>query len=186
MTVLSVAQLAAAGGWSQLCLLLVLTAAPTVFVAVHRPEDRPVAVPTALGCLAGAALLALPDGLLSPVATAVLLTALYGVAMAVGAALEPRTGHATAGAAGRACSRRSSCSRPSGGRARCSECWRSRACARSAGPGGSGGAARDEEGGAVPVAWRAGAAQLVLGARSGASADLAAVEWYRCPPRPAC
>ena len=99
MTVLCVAQLVAAEGWSQLCLLLVLTAAPTVLVAVHRPEDRPVAVPTALGCLGGAVLLALPDGLLSPVTGAVLLTVLYGAAMAVGSALEPRTRHATAGGA---------------------------------------------------------------------------------------
>jgi hypothetical protein len=99
MTVLCVGQLIAAERWSQLCLLLVLTAVPTVFVAVHRPEDRPVAVPTVVGCLAGATLLALPDGLLSPGAAAVLLTALYGGSMLVGALLEPRTRHATAGAA---------------------------------------------------------------------------------------
>jgi hypothetical protein len=99
MTVLCVGQLIAAERWSQLCLLLVLTAVPTVFVAVHRPEDRPVAVPTVVGCLAGATLLALPDGPLSPGAAAVLLTALYGGSMLVGAVLEPQTRHATAGAA---------------------------------------------------------------------------------------
>jgi hypothetical protein len=182
MTVLSVVQLAAAGRWSQLCLLLVLTAAPTVFVAVHRPEDRPVAVPTALGCLAGAVLLALPDGLLSPVAAAVLLTALYGAAMAVGTALEPRTRHATAGAA--AASMLATVLVLTAERegavlagvlavqGLCTLGW----------AWWTGAAARDEEGSAVPVAWRAGAAQLVLGAWIGAaSADLAAVEWYSLP-----
>ena len=48
------------------------------------PDDRPVALPVAIGCLAGAALLALPDGLLGPVAAALVLTVLYGVAMTVG------------------------------------------------------------------------------------------------------
>ena len=47
-----------------------LTAVPTVVVAVRRPDDRPVALPVAIGCLAGAVLLALPDGLLGPVAAA--------------------------------------------------------------------------------------------------------------------
>ena len=99
MTVLCVAQLLADERWSQLCLLLVLTAVPTVFVAVHRPEDRSAAVPTAVGCLAGATLLALPDGLLSPALAAVFLTTLYGLSMLAGAVLDPDTRRATAVAA---------------------------------------------------------------------------------------
>ena len=64
--------------------------------AAHRPPDgagrgraaptsRPVALPTAIGCLAGAALLALPDGMLGARwRRRALLTVLYAVAMAVG------------------------------------------------------------------------------------------------------
>jgi hypothetical protein len=182
MTVLCLAQLVAAERWSQLCLLLVLTAAPTVLVAVHRPEDRPVAVPTALGCLGGAVLLALPDGLLSPVAAAVLLTVLYGTAMAVGSALEPRTRHATAGAAA-ACAFAavlvlaferdgSTLAVVLAVQGLCTLGWAWR----------TGRTDPDELDGAVPVGWRAGAAQLVFGAWIGAAtADLAAVEWYTLP-----
>ena len=71
MAGLCAGQLIAASRWSALCLLLVLTAIPTVLVAFRRGEDRPVAVPTTVGCLAAAALLALPDGLLAPAAAAV-------------------------------------------------------------------------------------------------------------------
>ena len=92
-------QLAADGRWSELCLLLVLTAVPTVLVAARRQHDRPVALPVAICCLAGAALLALPDGLLGPVAAALVLTVLYGVAMTVGAGLDPDPRRATARAA---------------------------------------------------------------------------------------
>ncbi|MFL6097281.1 MAG: hypothetical protein ACJ71Y_17660, partial [Blastococcus sp.] len=95
-----VAQLVARGEWGQLCLLLVLTALPTVAVAVRRPGDRPVALPTAVGCLAGAALLALPAGLLTPVEAAVALTVLYAAAMAVGSALHAGSRRATARTAG--------------------------------------------------------------------------------------
>jgi hypothetical protein len=96
MAVLCIVQLLADARWSELCLLLVLTAVPTVLVAVRRPEDRPVALPVAVLCLAGAALLALPDELLSPAAAAVVLTALYGTAMAVGAELDRDSRRATA------------------------------------------------------------------------------------------
>jgi hypothetical protein len=99
MAVLCVARLLAAERWSQLCLLLVLTAVPTVLVAVHRPADRPAAVPTTVGCLAGASLLALPDDLVSPGVAAVLLTMLYGASMLAGALLERETRRATAVAA---------------------------------------------------------------------------------------
>lgn len=100
MAALCVAQLVAGARWGQLALLLLLTAVPTVLVAVRRPEDRPVAVPTALGCLAGAVLLAVAaHGLGTPVA-AVLLTGLYGATMTVAAGLDPHTRHATAAGAG--------------------------------------------------------------------------------------
>jgi hypothetical protein len=179
MTVLCVVQLVAAEEWSQLSLLLLLTAAPTEFVAVHRAEDRPVAVPVAVGCLAGATLLALPDGLLSPVATAVLLTVLYGGAMAVGSALEPRTRRATAGAAA-LCAfaaalvlaferEGTTLAVLLAVQGICTLGWAWR----------TGRADRDGREGPVPIGWRAGAAQLVLGAWIGAaSAGLAAVEWY--------
>ena len=182
MTVLCVAQLVAAGRWSQLCLLLVLTAVPTVFVAAHRPEDRPVAVPTAVGCLAGATLLALPDGLVTPVGAAVLLTVLYGAAMGVGSGLEPRTRHATAGAAaGCAVAAALVLTAEREGttlalllavQGLCTLVWAWR----------TGRTDPAELEAAVPAGWRAGAAQLVLGAWIGAAtADLAAIEWYSLP-----
>ena len=101
MTGLAVVQLVAGQRWPALSLLLLLTAVPVVMVAAHRPEDRPVAVPAAVGCLAGSALLALAGGLLGPGTTAVLLTGLYGAAMALGSALdEPATRRATAAVGG--------------------------------------------------------------------------------------
>ncbi|WRL61886.1 hypothetical protein U6N30_17410 [Blastococcus brunescens] len=99
MALLSVGQLVTRERWSELSLLLLLTALPTVVVAVRRPDDRPVALPVALLCLAGAALLAMPDGLLGPVAVGVLLTVLYCVAMTTGAVLEAPSRRATARAA---------------------------------------------------------------------------------------
>ena len=81
-------------------LLLLLTAIPTALVAVRRPDERPVALPTAIGCLAGAVLLALPDGAArTPVAAALLLTVFYGAAMVVGSGLDARSRRATAQAA---------------------------------------------------------------------------------------
>lgn len=100
MTSLCVLQLLAGQRWAQLSLLLLLTAVPTVLVAVYRAEDRPVLLPTAVAGLTGAVLLALPDRILTPVTAAVLLTVLYAVAMSVGGELEPKTRHGTAVAAG--------------------------------------------------------------------------------------
>jgi hypothetical protein len=99
MAALCVLQLVGGDRWGQLSLLLLLTAAPTVLVAVRRPDDRPVALPTAVGCLAGAVLLALASGRLEALEAAILLTGLYSATLAVGAGLEPHTRHATAGAA---------------------------------------------------------------------------------------
>lgn len=186
MTVLCVAQLIAAEQWSQLCLLLVLTAVPTVLVAVHRPEDRPVAVPTAVGCLAGATLLALPGELLSPGAAAVLLTALYAGSMLVGALLEPRTRHATAGAAA-ACAaatvvlllangERSVPAAHLAVQGVLTVAWAWLTTRRDAGP------APAEAPPETSPAWSVGALQLVLAAwLAAAAAGHTAVEWYSLP-----
>ena len=87
MAVLALGQLCAGRSWSALSLLLVLTAVPTVLVGWHRPGERPVAIPTAIGCLTGAVLFAVPDGLLGPTAAAALLTALLAGGLLAGASL---------------------------------------------------------------------------------------------------
>ncbi|WP_167761857.1 hypothetical protein [Blastococcus sp. CT_GayMR19] len=177
MTLLCVVQLVAAERWSQLCLLLLLTALPTVVVAVRHPEDQPVAVPTAVGCLAGAILLALPDGLLTPVAAAMWLTALYGAAMAVGSRLDPPSRLATARAAAVCAVAAAVLLRAQGEQGPLAAvllalgaftllwAWRTRRRPRAAG---------------LPsVAWRVGAGQLVLGLWvAGAALDITQVEWY--------
>ena len=99
LAILSIGRLVAGGRWSELALLLLLTAAPTVWVAVLRREDRPVAAPTAVGCLAGAALLGLPDGWASLAEVAALLTALYVLSLLTTARLERDSRRATAVAA---------------------------------------------------------------------------------------
>ncbi|MGY2066672.1 SCO7613 C-terminal domain-containing membrane protein [Blastococcus sp. SYSU DS0619] len=99
LAALSVLRLVAGAHWSALALLLLLTAAPTVWVAALRPDDRPVAAPTAVGCLAGAALLGLPDGWASPAGVAVVLTGLYVVALGMAALLERASRRATVSAA---------------------------------------------------------------------------------------
>jgi hypothetical protein len=182
MTVLCVVQLVAGGRWAELSLLLLLTAAPTVLLAVHRPADRPVAVPTAVGCLGGAVLLALAADLLGPSIAAALLTLLYGATMIVAAGLEPHTRHATAGVAA-ACAGAAllppiADSRPgvvaallaAQGLFTLGFAWRS--------------GRRHEAAAAEPAlaGWRVGAAQLVLAAWiSAALADLAAIECYSLP-----
>jgi hypothetical protein len=156
----------------------VLTAVPTVFVAVRRADDRPVALPTAVGCLAGATLLALPDGLLAPEAAAGSLTTLYGVSMLAGALLEHETRRATAVAAA-ACAAASIVVLVLDGEravlaahvaaqglltiawAGMSHRWRRRATDTTS------------------AAWSVGAVQLVLAAwLAAAVADRTAVEWY--------
>ncbi|TYP90551.1 SCO7613 C-terminal domain-containing membrane protein [Blastococcus xanthinilyticus] len=95
LAALSVGRLVARAQWSELALLLVLTAAPTVWVAVLRADDRPVAAPTAVGCLGGAAVLGLPAGWASTAAVAVVLTGLYVVALAVAGLVERDSRRAT-------------------------------------------------------------------------------------------
>ena len=100
LAVLAIAQLAGRGDWPALALLLLLTALGTAWFAARHPDERPVSLPTLVGCLGGVALSSLPDGPLEPLQAAAALTALYGVAVVVGAVLDPRTRRATAVAAG--------------------------------------------------------------------------------------
>lgn len=99
LAVLSVLRLVHGRHWSEIALLLLLTAVPTTWVAVLRRDDRPVAAPTAVGCLAGAVLLGLPDGWTSPAVVAALLTSLYVLSLLTTAGLERESRRATAVAA---------------------------------------------------------------------------------------
>jgi hypothetical protein len=184
MTLLCVGQLVAAERWSALSLLLVLTAVPTVYVAVRRPEDRHVALPVAIGCLAGAVLLTLPDGLLAPVPAAVLLTGLYGAAMVVGAGLDPSSRRATARAAALCAVAAAVLLRAEGDRMTLAAllavqaaftlawAWRT----------GRGGAVDQPPDPGSATAWRCGAVQVVLACWFfAAAAGLAALEWYTLP-----
>src|SRR5215213_7650555 len=181
MALLSVVQLVARERWSELSLLLVLTALPTVLVAARRPDDRSVALPTAIGCLAGATLLALPDGLLGPVTAAVLLTVLYGVAMTIGAGQDATSRRATARAAALCSLAAAVLLRVEDERTTLavllavqgvftlSWAWRTHV------PGGPFDSTS-------ATAWRGGAVQLVLACWFfAAAADLAAIEWYSLP-----
>jgi hypothetical protein len=160
-----------------------------VLVAVHRPDDRPVAVPTAVGCLAGAVLLALAAGLPGPSTAAILLTALYAATMTVSAGLEPHTRHATAGTAA-ACAlasllllvvdrepRMLAAHLAVQGVATLGFAWRSGLLHVAVSADGS-----DELPHVAAGAWRVGAAELVLAAWLAAEvARLTAVEWYTLP-----
>jgi hypothetical protein len=182
MTSLCLVQLLAGQRWAQLSLLLLLTAIPTALVAVHRSEDRPVALPTAVGCLVGAVLLTLPDGRLGPGTAAVLLTVLYGAALALGSGLDVPSRKATSAAAA-VCAAAAVLLLTADGRpgalalvlavqGLCTLGWAWRT-------GRSPVTANDD---AARAAWRAGAAQLVLAAWVGAAtAGLATVEWYSLP-----
>jgi hypothetical protein len=90
LTGLAVAQLLAAGRWPALALLLVVAAVPALLVAARQPADRPGALPLAVGCLAGAALLADAGGVLTPAQTG---WALLGLALAALAAATLLCGH---------------------------------------------------------------------------------------------
>ncbi len=99
MTVLCAGQLAGAREWGALSLLLLLTAAPTAVVAARRRDDRPVAIPVAVWCLTGSALLAVPAGVLTATTAALLLTVVYACAMALGSTLAADVRRPTARAA---------------------------------------------------------------------------------------
>ncbi|SFT53428.1 hypothetical protein SAMN05660657_01418 [Geodermatophilus amargosae] len=100
LVVLAVAQLVAAARWPALVTLLVLSALPAAGVAAVRRDERPDAVPAAGGCLAAAALLSVPAGLLSPGASAAVLTGLFAVTLAArrGMAADLRAPTGTVGA----------------------------------------------------------------------------------------
>jgi hypothetical protein len=138
-----------------------------------------------VGCLAGAVLLALPDGLLGPAVAAGLLTALYGCAMTVGVALEPPARRTTAVAA-----------------AACAAAAVLLLVVRGTGTavaahlavqglftiawavqtGRHADAARSEADRNPSAAWRVGATQLMLAAWiAAAAADRGAIEWYSLP-----
>jgi hypothetical protein len=181
MTGLCLVQLLAGQRWAQLSLLLLLTAIPTALAAL-RPENRPVALPTAVGCLAGAVLLALPAGLFGPGPAAVLLTVLYGAAIALGSGLDAPSRRATSAAAAvcaaaavlllAAEERRTALALVLAVQGLCTLGWAWRT--------GRAPVTGDDE--ASHAAWRAGAAQLVLAAWvAAAAAGLAAVEWYSLP-----
>ncbi|MGY1815236.1 SCO7613 C-terminal domain-containing membrane protein [Blastococcus sp. SYSU D00820] len=98
LVTVSVVQLVGSGSWRGLVLLLVLTAVPSAWVAVRRADERPVAVPTAVGCLAAAALVAVPGDLTGPAGAAAALTGLYGATLVAGGALAAETRRPTTGA----------------------------------------------------------------------------------------
>jgi hypothetical protein len=95
LVAVSVAQLVAGARWTELTLLLLLTAAPSLLVAALRREDRPTAVPTAVGCLAAAALVAVAADLLSPSGAAGVLGVLYAGTLAAGLSMTVDTRRAT-------------------------------------------------------------------------------------------
>jgi hypothetical protein len=183
MTALSVAKLLAGQQWSALSVLLLLTALPTVWVAVRRPEDRPLALPVTVWSLAGAALLAVPDRVLSPTAAAVALTVLYAAAMAAGAELDTASRRATAVAAA-VCGAAAvllvvARDRPwvlaallaVHGTCTLLWAWRTWTTQRT-----------EDDAELSRGAWRVGAAQLVIAAWvAAATADVGAVEWYSLP-----
>lgn len=188
MAALCVLQLVGGEHWGLLALLLLLTAVPTVLVALRRPDDRPVAIPAAVGCLAGAVLLALAAGWLAPLVAALLLTGLYSATMTAGAGLEPHIRHATAGAA-------AACLVPAvllplanhepevlagllaaQGLATLGFAWRSGRRHTVASADG------EETPHVAAGAWRVAAAQLVLAAWIVAVVtDRTAIEWYSLP-----
>jgi hypothetical protein len=183
MTALSVGRLLAGQQWSALSLLLLLTALPTVWVAVRRPEDRPLALPVAIWSLAGAALLAVPDGVLSPTAAAVALTALYAAAMAAGAELDTTSRRATAVAAAvcgavavllvAARDRPWVLAAVLAVQGVCTVLWAWRTWTTQR---------TEDDAGLSRGAWRVGAAQLVVAAWvAAATADVGAVEWFSLP-----
>ncbi|MGY1718851.1 SCO7613 C-terminal domain-containing membrane protein [Blastococcus sp. SYSU DS0552] len=197
--VLCVLRLVAGEAWAALSVLLLLTALPTALVAVRRGDDRPVALPTTVGCLAGSVLLALPaDALTAPVA-AVLLTALYGVAMTVGAGLAAASRRPTvrvaavcAGAAvlvPLAAGDRPVLAAHLAAQGLFTLWWAWRTGRRPEPvhptavpvPAGTGGTSPtgDDPPARTLVAWRVGAGQLVAAVWVAAgAADLSAVEWY--------
>jgi hypothetical protein len=183
MALLCVGRLLAGERWAALCLLLVLTALPTVLVAVRHPEDRPIALPAAVACLGGAALLALPDRLLTPVDAAVALTVLYAGALAVGSGLDGQSRRATAGAAALCAAAAVLIVAGRGEPIALAVLLAVQGAGTLGWAWQTGPAPADDDAAELSNgAWRVGAAQLVAAAWvAAAAADLSAVEWYSLP-----
>ena len=180
---LSVGQLVAGSRWLELVLLLVLTALPCVLVAALRRDDRHVAAPAAVGCLAGAALVAAASGLVGVGVAAGFLGVLYAGSLGAGLVLDPETRRATV-VTGAVCAGLAVLllviARDRGvlavqlaaqGAVTCAWGWHvwHTPDPRDGGPEGS-------------PAWRAGAAQLVVAAWTAAAlADLSIPEAYTLP-----
>jgi hypothetical protein len=83
LTALAVGQLLADGRWPALSLLLAAAALPALLVAARQPVDRPGALPVAVGCLAGAALLGDAGDAYPPATTGTLLLGLAVASLVV-------------------------------------------------------------------------------------------------------
>ncbi|SDY02765.1 hypothetical protein SAMN05661080_02069 [Modestobacter sp. DSM 44400] len=83
LTGLAVGQLLAGGRWPALALLLFVAALPALLVAARQPADRSGALPVAVGCLAGATLLADAGQVVTPGQTGWLLVALAVASLGV-------------------------------------------------------------------------------------------------------
>jgi hypothetical protein len=183
LVVLSVGRLVAGSRWLELVMLLLLTALPCVLVAALRRDDRPVAAPAAVGCLAGAALVAAASGLVGVGTAAGSLGVLYAASLAAGLLLDPPTRRATV-VTGAVCAALAVVllvvARDRGalavqlaaqGLATCAWGWH---VWRTPGP-------RNGRPEGSP-AWRAGAAQLVVAAWTAAAlADWSQIEAYTLP-----
>jgi hypothetical protein len=183
LVALSVGRLVAGSRWLELVLLLVLTALTCVLIAALRDEDRPVAVPAAVGCLAGAALVAAATGLIGAGGAGSCLGLLYAASLAAGLALDPQTRRATV-VTGAVCAglavvllvvagdrQALAVQLAAQGLVTCAWGWHVRHT-------------RDPQGGPGEgsPAWRAGAAQLVgAGWTAAALADSPVVEAYTLP-----
>jgi hypothetical protein len=86
MAVLALVELSLRADWGALVVLFLLTALPSAAFS-WRADARSEALPWAVGCLGAAAVLAVPAGWLDAVPAAVVLTALYGVGLAVATTL---------------------------------------------------------------------------------------------------
>jgi hypothetical protein len=180
IAVLCTARLFGDQQWTALSVLLLLTAAPTVAVAARRRDDRPVAVPTAVLCLAGAVLLLLPDERLTPGLAAALLTGLFATATVVGSFLEPATRRASAGAAIACAAAAVLLLVADGDRALLAAHLAVQGLLTLAWATRTGWSGPPEE--PLPAAWRVAPTLLVLAAWIGATAgDLRALEWYTLP-----
>jgi len=88
MALSALGELALRADWDALVVLFLLTALPSALFS-WRADARSEALPWAVGCLAAAAVLAVPAGWLDPVPAAVVLSVLYAAGLAVATTLDP-------------------------------------------------------------------------------------------------